>query len=101
MDVSNKLTVTFGLRADVPQYLDAPVQNDTIAAAFTAAGLPAVNTSAKPKARVYWSPRVGFNWDPTGDNKNQFRGAIGVFTSPTPGFSSATPTRIRGSGSSR
>ena len=83
---TNKLTLTFGVRADVPQYLDDPVQNDKIAAAFTAAGLPAVNTSAKPKSRVYWSPRLGFNWDPTGDNKNQVRGTIGVFTSPTPGI---------------
>ena len=83
---SSKLTLTFGVRADVPQYLDDPVQNDKIASAFTAAGLPAVNTSAKPKSRVYWSPRVGFNWDPTGDNKNQVRGTIGVFTSPTPGI---------------
>ena len=85
-NVSTKLTVTYGLRADIPQYLDSPVQNDAIASAFTAAGLPAVNTSAKPKSRVYWSPRVGFNWDPTGDNKNQFRGTVGVFTSPTPGI---------------
>jgi len=84
--LSNKLTVTYGLRADMPQYLDDPVQNDRIASAFTAKGLPAVNTSAKPKARAYWSPRVGFNWDPTGDNKNQVRGTIGVFTSPTPGI---------------
>jgi len=83
-NVSNKLTVTYGVRADVPQYLDTPVQNDRIAAAFTAAGLPALNTSAKPKTRVYWSPRLGFNWDPTGDNKNQVRGTIGVFTGPTP-----------------
>jgi len=85
-NISSKLTVTYGLRADVPQYLDDPVQNDKIAAAFTAAGREAVNTSAKPKSRVYWSPRVGFNWDPAGDNKNQFRGTIGVFTSPTPGI---------------
>ena len=85
-NISNKLTVTAGLRADMPQYLDDPVQNDKIKNAFTAAGLPAVNTSAKPKNSVYWSPRIGFNWDPTGDNKNQLRGTIGVFTSPTPGI---------------
>ena len=84
--VSNKLSLTYGLRADVPQYLDDPVQNDRIASAFTAKGLPAVNTSAKPKTRAYWSPRLGFNFDPTGDNKNQIRGTIGVFTSPTPGI---------------
>jgi hypothetical protein len=85
-NLSDKFTVTYGIRADVPQYLDSPVQNDKIAAAFTAAGLPAVNTSDNPKGRVYWSPRLGFNWDPTGDNKNQVRGTIGVFTSPTPGI---------------
>jgi outer membrane receptor protein involved in Fe transport len=81
-----KFTLTYGVRADIPQYLDKPVQNDKIAAAFTAAGLPAVNTSATPKTRIYWSPRVGFNWDPTGDNRNQVRGTIGVFTTPTPGI---------------
>jgi outer membrane receptor protein involved in Fe transport len=85
-DVSNKLSLTYGVRADVPQYLDDPVQNDRIAAAFTAKGLPAVNTSATPKTRVYWSPRLGFNFDPTGDNRNQIRGTVGVFTSPTPGI---------------
>ena len=35
---------------------------------------------------MYWSPRIGFNWDPAGDNKNQFRGTVGVFTGPTPGI---------------
>lgn len=81
---SNKFTLTFGVRADVPQYLDSPVQNDRIAQAFTAAGLPAVNTSAKPKSQVLFSPRLGFNWDPTGDNRNQVRGTIGIFTGPSP-----------------
>jgi outer membrane receptor protein involved in Fe transport len=85
-NVNDRFTLTYGVRADVPQYLDKPVQNDKIAAAFVAAGLPAVNTSATPKTHIYWSPRVGFNWDPNGDNKNQVRGTVGVFTSPTPGI---------------
>jgi hypothetical protein len=31
-----------------------------------------------------YSPRFGFNWDVTGDQKNQLRGGIGSFSGPTP-----------------
>lgn len=82
--VSDRLSVTFGLRADVPQFLDSPVYNDAIYDEFIADDLPPVYTSAKPKSRVLWSPRVGFNWDPTGDRQNQVRGTIGIFTGPPP-----------------
>jgi hypothetical protein len=83
-NLTDRLAISFGLRADMPDFLDAPVQNDAIAQRFTAAGLPAVNTSAKPKSQVLWSPRIGFNWDPTGDRQNQVRGTIGLFTGLAP-----------------
>src|SRR5262249_51863746 len=33
-----------------------------------------------PKASPLWSPRVGFNYDLTSDQKTQLRGGTGVFT---------------------
>ncbi|HEX6250700.1 MAG TPA: carboxypeptidase regulatory-like domain-containing protein [Gemmatimonadaceae bacterium] len=83
-NISRTFAVTFGLRADMPHFLDTPVQNDTIAARFVARGLAPVNTAAKPKSQVLWSPRVGFNWDPSGDRQNQVRGTIGLFTGLAP-----------------
>jgi hypothetical protein len=34
--------------------------------------------------RAQFSPRLGFNWDITGDQNNQLRGGIGSFSGPTP-----------------
>ena len=38
-----------------------------------------INTSQVPSGNVIWSPRIGFNWDATGDQRNQIRGGIGSF----------------------
>jgi outer membrane receptor protein involved in Fe transport len=79
-----RLAVTYGLRVDVPQFLDTPARNDTIAARFAAAGITDVRTDVKPKNQLLWSPRIGINYDPTGDRKNQIRAVAGVFTGPPP-----------------
>jgi hypothetical protein len=82
--VNNRLTITAGLRADIPTLPDHASQNDTLTAALAAAGLPGVRTDVVPKTRVLLSPRFGFNYDPTGDQKNQVRGTLGIFTGPPP-----------------
>src|SRR2546426_4527267 len=82
--VNNRLTITAGLRADIPSLPDHPSQNDTLTAAFAAAGLPAVRTDVVAKTRVLFSPRLGFNYDPTGDQRNQVRGHVGIYTGPPP-----------------
>jgi hypothetical protein len=81
--LSQNLTLTAGLRADIPVLDIKPVRNETAMDLFAAAGLD-LDNSATPKTRAYWSPRLGFNWDPTGDQMNQVRGNIGVFTGPPP-----------------
>jgi hypothetical protein len=83
--VTDRFTLTYGLRADIPRLLDKPSQNDSLAAAFAAVpGAPAIRTDAVPKTTVLWSPRVGFNYDLLGDLRNQVRGGIGIFTGPPP-----------------
>jgi hypothetical protein len=78
--LSDRLSLTYGLRADLPTFPDAPLANPALLTAST--GL--FNTAIKPKSRVLLSPRVGFNFDPSGDQQNQIRGSVGVFTGPPP-----------------
>ena len=82
--VTDRFTVTAGLRADIPRLLDTPPQNDTLTANLVARGGPAIRTDRTPGTNVLWSPRIGFNWDPTGDQQNQIRGGIGIYTGPPP-----------------
>jgi len=82
--VNDKLTVTAGVRADMPRFLDSPSQNEALTDALRQAGGPAIRTDATPKTRVLFSPRLGFNYDPTGEQKNQIRGGIGIYTGPPP-----------------
>jgi hypothetical protein len=86
--VTPRLTVTAGLRADVPRFADRPLENADFGNVFnTAAGQTLgfnINTSVVPKARVLWSPRIGFNFDPDGRQQNQIRGNVGVYTGNPP-----------------
>ncbi len=71
---SPNLTVTYGLRVDLPIFNSKPPVNPLIQQQYGR------NTSEIPSGNLQWSPRVGFNWDVTGDQKNQLRGGIGAFT---------------------
>ena len=43
-----------------------------------------MSTADMPKARVNFSPRLGFNWDLTGDRKYILRGGSGLYTGRLP-----------------
>ncbi|CAM2070526.1 TonB-dependent receptor [Sulfidibacter corallicola] len=93
--VSPSLTVTLGLRLDVPLFPDEPTNNpimdsfqwyedNPIAnpnAQLRTGGLSTTNT---PDGNLLWSPRAGFNWDVTGDGSRQLRGGLGIFSGRTP-----------------
>ena len=68
------LNLTFGIRADIPVFRNKPVYNKSVDSVFKR------NTSEMPTGNIQWSPRIGFNWDITGDQKNQLRGGFGSFT---------------------
>jgi hypothetical protein len=72
------VTLTLGLRADKPKFNTTPSFNPTVQ---TAIGF---NTSDVPQENITWEPRVGFNWDIGGANKQQLRGGLGVFQGRTP-----------------
>ena len=46
--------------------------------------LSGLSTADMPKARVNFSPRLGFNWDLTGDRKYILRGGSGLYTGRIP-----------------
>ena len=81
------LTVTAGLRVDVPHFgntaFDNPVA-DTLTFRDQDGSPVQYNSGALPDTTAYWSPRVGFNWDATSDQKTQLRGGTGVFSGKPP-----------------
>jgi outer membrane receptor protein involved in Fe transport len=73
------LRLTVGLRADIPILPDEPLFNPGVTATF-----PGVRTDQTPSGQVLWAPRVGFNYDVTGDRSLQLRGGAGIFTGRVP-----------------
>ena len=73
--VTDRLRLTGGVRVDMPIFLSTPYENPAFSQAF-----PGRSTSAVPDGIVLFSPRFGFNYDPTGTKTVQIRGGSGVFT---------------------
>jgi outer membrane receptor for ferrienterochelin and colicin len=92
--VSDRLRVTFGMRADIPKLLDDPAQAEdantttlsdqgdrATGAVYDLNGAQAGDT---PDWQVFWQPRFGFNYDLTDEGTTQVRGGTGIFTSRLP-----------------
>jgi hypothetical protein len=91
--VSDNFKLNVGIRADMPIFLDEPIQNPVfdsltipkiIAAGWDSDLMSGVSAGKMPKSQVLFSPRIGFNWDVTGEEKTQIRGGLGIFTSRLP-----------------
>jgi hypothetical protein len=74
---ASSLTLTYGLRVDVPTFPDKPTENPASEAAF------GYRTDVVPGGAM-WSPRFGFNYALSPDNTEQVRGGIGLFSGRTP-----------------
>ncbi|MFO7613459.1 MAG: TonB-dependent receptor [Bacteroidales bacterium] len=90
-----KLTV--GLRLDIPMFLTdnlaAPGFNDTVVPKIeniydpvseSNYDMQGARAGQMPKPQFMWAPRIGFNWDVTGEQTTQIRGGAGIFTGRLP-----------------
>ncbi|MBP5645897.1 MAG: TonB-dependent receptor [Bacteroidaceae bacterium] len=92
----DRLSVTYGIRADLMQYYERIETNELFMTLdftdhYYASGTapegyvpPRIDTGRWPETRVQWSPRVGFNWDVTGTGDAVIRGGAGVFKGRIP-----------------
>lgn len=81
--VTNDLKLTAGVRFEIPTY---PSLKNNYNEAFAKLdfGGNKYSTDQLPSAKLTVSPRVGFNWDMTGERKYILRGGTGVFVGRLP-----------------
>ena len=94
--ITDKFTVTYGLRADHMQYYEPLQTNESFKALdwtdhFYAPGqapagyqAPVIDNGKWPKANVQMSPRIGFNWDVDDARTLTVHGGAGLFTGRIP-----------------
>jgi len=83
MNVSDNVKLTAGLRFEMPHY---PKLENNYNTAFAALkfGNKQFATDQLPSNKITVSPRVGFNWDLTGERKYILRGGTGYFIGRLP-----------------
>ena len=81
--IKPNVTLTYGIRVDVPTFEDKFDTNDSLKALTFRDGLK-IDVGQAPPTRALVSPRLGFNWDVKNDKKTQIRGGLGLFAGPPP-----------------
>jgi carboxypeptidase family protein len=71
------LTLTYGVRADIPTFPDKPTANPLAESTYG-------YRTDEVAGGVLWSPRVGFNYALSPNNTEQIRGGVGLFSGRTP-----------------
>jgi hypothetical protein len=80
--LGNNLTLTGGVRFDLPIYPEALAEHPMISKLdFNGKHYSTANL---PKTRLMFSPRFGFNYDFTGERQVVVRGGTGIFTGRIP-----------------
>lgn len=81
--VTDRFTLTYGLRADLPIVFYDPTVNNDFNNSIYAQQADAY-TGTVPQRRVMLSPRVGFNWYTDDSHRTLLRGGVGIFTGQSP-----------------
>ncbi|MDR1720387.1 MAG: TonB-dependent receptor [Dysgonamonadaceae bacterium] len=84
LNLTENFRLTGGLRFELPSYPSIEETNYNKAFADMDFGGTHYSTAQLPKAKLTISPRVGFNWDITGERKYVLRGGTGVFVGRLP-----------------
>jgi len=79
----DNLKITYGIRFDVPLYLNELKSNPAVAA-LTFDNNVKLDLGKWPETKVIPSPRVGFNWDVFKNRVLKVRGGTGIFTGRLP-----------------
>ena len=82
-NLTDNFNFTYGLRVDMPLYLDKPSINEKFNASEIAKSRD-LATNKMPSSTPLFSPRVGFRWDINRDNSFLVRGGAGIFTGRIP-----------------
>lgn len=82
-NATSRLRLTYGLRIDLPVFFNKPSANDQFNNTALAKSYQ-VATNIVPKSVPLFAPRIGFNWDVTGNGQTQLRGGVGLFTGRVP-----------------
>ncbi|MDQ6611226.1 MAG: TonB-dependent receptor, partial [Gemmatimonadota bacterium] len=111
--LASNLRVSLGVRLDLPIFSNTAFDNplaDALTFRDQNGNAVKYNSGALPKSNLLVSPRVGFNWDVSGDRRTVLRGGTGVFSGTPPyvwisnqlgntgvltGFDQLTNTKIR------
>lgn len=87
INITPRLKLMLGVRADRPIYPTQPLENPSITALTfpDRYGKPTNYSTGKwPKATVYWAPRFDLRWDMNGDKTMIIRGGSGIYTGRIP-----------------
>src|SRR5205823_333798 len=76
--VTPRVTLTYGLRADIPTLARKPTYAAIVDSVFGR------RTDVVPSGIVQWSPRISLAFDPTGDQRTLIRGGLGAFAGRAP-----------------
>lgn len=81
--LNNKLSLTAGLRIDLP-FFPKPLPENKLLASLTFAGGQHINTAQLPNPALLFAPRAGITYNLNADNSIRLRFGSGIFTGRIP-----------------
>lgn len=83
MNISDNFKLMAGIRFELPKYPSLKNNYNEDFAKYDFGGV-SYSTDQVPSAKISVSPRVGFNWDITGERKFVLRGGTGIYVGRLP-----------------